>query len=115
MRVSMRDQGSRTPILRMALCLALIMFSGVASAQGLLKDQAKCLNAANANAAKIVKAQGKDICSCIKNGAMMKLNGTIEDDEACDTGSNALDPSDDVFPEGLTGNTLVLFVQASFA
>ena len=58
---------------------ALLTFSGFASAQGLTKDQQKCLNAANANAAKIVKAQGKDICSCIKDGAKLKLSGTIEE------------------------------------
>ncbi len=78
MRVSMRDQGPRTPILRMALCLALIMFSGVASGQGLGPDQQKCINSVNKNAAKIVKAQGKDICSCIKDGAKQKLTGSIE-------------------------------------
>ncbi len=63
------------------MCTALLMFSGVASAQGLTKDQAKCLNGANKNAAKIVKAQGKDICACIKDGVKGKLTapGAIED------------------------------------
>ena len=76
---------------------ALLMFPGVASAQGtfdkelalieasfssdvpLTKDQQKCLNAANKGAAKIVKAQGKDICDCIKKGSKGQLTGTIED------------------------------------
>ena len=62
-----------------ATLLALLIFADAASAQ-LLKDQEKCLNAANKNAAKIVKAQGKDICACIKNGAKGKLGGqTIEE------------------------------------
>ena len=43
---------------------ALLTFSGVASAQGLTKDQRKCLNAANANAAKIdaiIKEENPDL------------------------------------------------------
>ena len=48
-------------------------------ATALENDEQKCLNAANKGAAKIVKAQGKDICDCIKNGSKGKLTGTIED------------------------------------
>ena len=54
---------------------ALLLFSGAASAQ-LLKEEEKCVNTANKNAQKIASAQGKDISSCIKDGAKGKLTGT---------------------------------------
>ena len=60
---------------------ALLLFSGAASAQ-LLKEEQKCVNTANKNAQKIASAQGKDISSCIKDGAKGKLIGSIE---ACTT------------------------------
>ena len=43
------------------------------------KSDQKCINSINKNATKIVKAQGKDICSCIKDGAKGKLTGTIDE------------------------------------
>ncbi len=78
---------SRRPVcLAAGALLTLLIFSnGVASAQ-LTPDQQKCLNGANKNASKIVKAQGKDICDCIKNGSKGKLGAqTIEE---CITADN---------------------------
>jgi hypothetical protein len=49
------------------------MSSGVASA-----DEATCVNTVNKNAAKVAKAQSKDIAKCIKDGGNNKLTGTIE-------------------------------------
>jgi len=49
------------------------------------KDQQKCINTLNGNFAKVAKAQGKDICKCIKDGAKEKLIGTIEDCITADT------------------------------
>ncbi len=43
------------------------------------KDQQKCIVGLNKNMAKVAKAQGKDICACIKDGSKDKLGGTIED------------------------------------
>ena len=74
---------------------ALLLIPGVASAQGafgkelalieqifgtddpLTKGEQKCVNTSNKNAQKIASAQGKDISSCIKDGAKGKLTGTI--------------------------------------
>jgi hypothetical protein len=42
-------------------------------------DDAKCVNTANKNAAKVAKAQGKDIAKCLKDGGGGKLTGTIEE------------------------------------
>jgi hypothetical protein len=56
------------------LCLALFVLAhGVASA-----DDAKCVITANKNAAKVAKAQGKDIVKCLKDAGGGKLTGTIE-------------------------------------
>ncbi len=44
------------------------------------KDQQKCIVGLNKNMAKVAKAQGKDICACIKDGSKGKLGGqSIED------------------------------------
>ncbi len=39
----------------------------------------KCIVSLNKNLAKVAKAQGKDICACIKDGSKGKLQGTIEE------------------------------------
>ncbi len=77
------------------MCTALLMFSGVASAQGTLnkelalvegifgsddpltKDEQKCVNTSNKNAQKIADAQGKNYNSCIKDFAKGK-NGSAD-------------------------------------
>ena len=44
------------------------------------KDQQKCINELNKNLAKVAKAQGKDICKCLKDASKAKLGGlTIEE------------------------------------
>ncbi len=43
------------------------------------KSQQKCTNALNKDFAKLAKARGKQICSCIKDGTKGALQGTIED------------------------------------
>ena len=50
------------------MCLALFMFSGVATA-----DDDKCVNTANKNMAKVAKAISGDIAKCIKDGGSGKL------------------------------------------
>jgi hypothetical protein len=64
-----------------AALLAVFMFPhGEASAQAQSKDQQKCSNELNKNFSKVVKAQGGDINSCIKNAGKGKLGSqTIED------------------------------------
>ena len=54
---------------------------GALPARGELpKDEQKCIVEINRNVAKVAKAQGKEICRCIKNGAKGKLvEATIED------------------------------------
>ncbi len=56
---------------------ALLMFSGVASAQ-LDKQETKCANSINKGAAKVAKAQAGDNASCVKNGSKGKLTTSIE-------------------------------------
>ena len=66
--------------LLIGMCTALLMFSGVASAQELNKDQQKCINALNKNLQKVASKQGKEICTCIKDGSKGKLGSqTIEE------------------------------------
>ncbi|MCZ6571373.1 MAG: hypothetical protein O7B23_14565, partial [Deltaproteobacteria bacterium] len=62
--------------------IALAFLPGSVSGQ-IPKDQQKCINGLNKNFAAVAKAQGKDICKCIKDGAQGKLGPmTIE---ACTT------------------------------
>ncbi len=63
------------------MCTALLMFSGVASAQEpLTTNQQKCINQVNKNFAKVASAQAKEICDCIKRGSKGLLSGeTIEE------------------------------------
>jgi hypothetical protein len=55
------------------MLVPLLMFSGVASA-----NEAKCVTTVNKGAAKVAKAQSKDIAKCIRDGGGGKLTGTIE-------------------------------------
>lgn len=65
-----------------AVGIALAFLPGSVSGQ-IPKDQQKCINGLNKNFAAVAKAQGKDICKCIKDGAQGKLGPmTIE---ACTT------------------------------
>ncbi len=57
---------------------ALLVFSGVASAQ-LDKQETKCANSINKGAAKVAKAQAGHNAACIKDGGKGRLSGTIED------------------------------------
>ena len=66
-------------------CGALALFAPAALAEVSGDDQ-KCINELNKNLAKVASTQGKDICSCIKNGSQGKLGGqTIE---VCMTSDN---------------------------
>jgi len=52
--------------------ISLSLIPAAASAQ-IPKTQQKCINGLNKNFAAVAKAQGKDICKCIKGGAQGKL------------------------------------------
>ena len=68
-----------------ALSLTLALFAAPALAQ-IPKAEQQCINELNKNLAKVAKTQGKDICSCIKDGSKGKLSGqTIEQ---CSTADN---------------------------
>lgn len=63
-----------------AVLLALLLFPhGNGSAQEQVKNQQKCINALNKGLAQVAKAQGKNILSCMKDGAKKKLGSLIED------------------------------------
>ena len=69
----------------LALSLTLALFAAPALAQ-VPKAEQQCINELNKNLAKVAKTQGKDICSCIKDGSKEKLSGqTIEQ---CTTADN---------------------------
>ncbi|TDJ05781.1 MAG: hypothetical protein E2O71_10575, partial [Deltaproteobacteria bacterium] len=77
------SQLRRPAFLIAGMCAALLMFSGVASAQ-LEKAQQKCLNGLTKEAGKVDKAQGADNSACVKNFGKSKLDklgpgGTVED------------------------------------
>jgi hypothetical protein len=55
------------------------MFSRVASA-----DEAKCVNTVNKWAAKVAKAQAREIARCVKDGGSGKLTGTTEECSSSD-------------------------------
>ena len=66
----------------LALSLMGLLFATPALG-AILKDEQNCINELNKGLASVAKAQGKEICSCIKNGSKGKLEGqTIE---ACTT------------------------------
>jgi len=70
MQVRLQPQGFGFIIA--GLCTALLMFSGVASAQ-LDKQETKCANSINKGAAKVAKAQAGDNNACIKNYGKGKI------------------------------------------
>jgi cysteine-rich repeat protein len=50
------------------------------------RDQQKCINELNKNFAKVAKVQGKDICTCIRDGSKGKLGA--QSIEECSTSDN---------------------------
>ncbi len=68
------SQLRRPAFLIVGLCTALLMFSGVASAQQIPKkpDQ-KCINNINKGAAKVAKAQAGDNNACVKDYGKEKI------------------------------------------
>ena len=56
-----------------ALLMLLVFSYGEASAQGLIKDDQKCVNEVNKNFEKVGKAQGGDISKCTKDAGKNKL------------------------------------------
>ena len=66
-------------------CVALALFAPAALAQVSGADQ-QCINELNKSFAKVAATQGKEVCSCIKDGSKGKLQGqTIE---VCMTSDN---------------------------
>jgi len=56
-----------------ALLGLFILYPGLGHAQGLSKDEQKCVNEVNKNVEKVTKAQGKDIDKCTKDAGKGKL------------------------------------------
>ena len=71
----------RNALAAILACL-LFMFSGTVSAQ-LTKSEQKCVNLANKNAQKLASKQGKEISTCIKDGAKGKLTDANAPIESC--------------------------------
>ncbi len=73
-----------------ALSLMLALFAAPALGQ-IPKDEQNCINELNKGLASVAKAQGKEICSCIKDGSKGKLVGqTIEECTTADSDGKVL-------------------------
>ena len=63
-----------------ACALALMFMQAGASAAGVSKDQAECVNTMNKDAAKVAATQGKENTACVKNKGKGKLGAQSADD-----------------------------------
>ncbi len=68
-----RGQSQPLAFIIAGMSTALLMFSGVASAQEIPKEDTKCINSINKGAAKVAKAQAGDNNACVKDYGKEKV------------------------------------------